>query len=49
MVETPESSGAELLAEGASVNQLLVTGAALLFLLWAGKKTIEGILGKQKA
>ena len=48
MTETPPTPGTELLAEGASVNQLLLTGAAILFLIWGAKKMYEGILGKKE-
>lgn len=47
MTEAPPPPGTELLVGGATVNQLLVTGAGILFLIWAAKKTYEGILGKK--
>lgn len=47
MTEALPSHGTESLLEGVGLNQLIVGGAVVLFLIWAAKKTYEGILGKK--
>lgn len=48
MSETPSTAGFEhSIISLPSLEQVVVAGAAVLFLLWAAKKTYEGILGKK--